>query len=71
MRIYFHLKSAHEVILDPKGVELSDLQEARVHALEVIEELRPKDAQYWSGWTLAATDAAGAVLFTIDLDSTV
>ncbi len=71
MRIYFHLKSAHELILDPEGVEVSDPQEARVQAVLVIEELRLTDAQYWSGWTLAATDAAGGVLFTVDLTSTV
>jgi hypothetical protein len=71
VRIYFHLKSAHEVILDPTGVEVSGSQDARVQASEVIEELRQTDARYWSGWTLTATDAAGAVLFTVDLDSTV
>ena len=50
---------------------MSDPQEARVQAALVIEELRPKDAQYWSGWTLTATDAAGRVLFAVDLDSNV
>jgi hypothetical protein len=71
VRIYFHLKSAHTVILDPEGVEVSDPQEARVQALEVIDELRQKDAQSWSGWTLAATDAAGSVLFMVELTSIV
>ena len=71
VRIYFHLKSAHEILLDGEGVEVSDPQEARVQAALVIEELRPTDAQYWSGWTLTATDAAGRVLFAVDLDSNV
>jgi hypothetical protein len=70
VRIYFHLKDAHEVLLDVEGVEVSDPHEARVQAALVIEELRPTDAQYWSGWTLTAT-AAGRVLFTVDLDSNV
>jgi hypothetical protein len=64
------LKDAHEVLLDAEGVEVSDPQEARAQAALVIEELRPTDAQYWSGWTLTAT-AAGRVLFTVDLDSNV
>ena len=54
-----------------EGVEVSDPHEARVQAALVIEELRPRDAQYWSGWTLTATDAAGRVLFAVDLDSSV
>ena len=67
VRIYFHLKDAHEVLLDVEGVEVSDPQEARVQAALVIEELRPTDVQYWSGWTLTAT----RVLFAVDLDSNV
>ena len=71
MRIYFHLKDAHEVLLDVEGVEVSDPHEARNQAALVIEELRPKDVQYWSGWTLTAIDASGRVLFSVDLDSNV
>jgi hypothetical protein len=71
VRIYFHLKSGHEVVLDAEGVEVSDPHEARVQAALVIEELRPKDAQFWSGWTLTAIDAAGRVVFSVDLDSNV
>jgi D-hexose-6-phosphate mutarotase len=70
VHVYFHLKDAHEVIRDAEGVEVSDVQEARVHAVRAIEELRQQEGQHWSGWTLAATDAAGQILFTIDLDST-
>ena len=69
--MYFHLKDAHEVVLDVEGVEVSDPQEARVEAAFVIEELRPKDVQYWSGWTLTAIAAGGRVLFSVDLDSNI
>jgi hypothetical protein len=69
--IYFHLKDSHEVLPDVEGVEVSDPQEARVQAVLLIEELRPNEAQYWSGWTLNAADAAGRVLFAVDLDSNV
>jgi hypothetical protein len=71
VRIYFHLKSAHEILLDEEGVEVSDPHEARVQAALVIEELRSTDVQYWSGWTLTAADAAGRVLFAVDLDTNV
>jgi hypothetical protein len=71
IRIYFHLQGAHEVLLDAEGVEVSDPQEARIQAARVIEELRPKDIQYWSGWTLTAIDASGRVLFSVDLDSNI
>jgi hypothetical protein len=71
MRIYFHLKNANEVLLDTEGVEVSDPQEARAQAALVIEELRPKDVECWSGWTLTAMAAGGRVLFSVDLESNV
>ena len=71
MRIYFHLKDAHEVLLDAEGIEVSDPHEARNQAASVIEELRPENVQYWSGWTLTAIAAGGRVLFSVDLDSNV
>lgn len=45
--------------------------EARAHVAVVVEELRAKDDRYGSGWTLTAADAAGQVLFAVDLDSNV
>jgi Domain of unknown function (DUF6894) len=69
VRIYFHLKNAHNVLPDDNGVEVAGPEEAREQALQVVQELQQKDARYWSGWTLVAADAAGNVLFTLDLDS--
>ena len=72
MRVYFHLKDAHEVLLDSlEGVEVTDLHEVPARAAMAIEELRSDDVQYWSGWTVTAVDAAGRVLFAVDLDSDV
>jgi hypothetical protein len=71
VRIYFHLKDAQEVLLDVEGVEASGPQQARAQPALVIEELQPKDVQFSSGWTLTATDAAGQVLFAVNLDSTI
>jgi hypothetical protein len=74
MRLYFHLRDKHHSIPDSDGVEVSDLAQARAAALDMLRELREKDpstAQEWSGWRLEATDAAGVVVFRIDLDSIV
>jgi hypothetical protein len=72
VRVYFHLRSAQDEIFDPEGLEVSDLQEARVQAIRAIEELRQEDpsaARDWSGWTLTVADGSGVVLFSLDLDS--
>ncbi|HEX2135518.1 MAG TPA: hypothetical protein VHG30_06355 [Microvirga sp.] len=72
MRLFFHLVSEHETIPDMKGVEVADLSEAQAAALEVLREFRQRDPSVtgkFSGWTLRVTDAAGAVVFTLDLDS--
>jgi len=71
VRIYFHLKDAHETIVDDEGVEVGGTREARIQAHLAIEELQEEDSRNWSGWTLEVTDAAGRVLFTLDLDSPV
>jgi hypothetical protein len=71
VRVYFHLKDAHEVLLDVEGVEVTDLHEVRAQAAMAIEELRSDDVQYWSGWTLTAVDAAGRILFSVDLATNV
>jgi hypothetical protein len=65
--LYFHLKDAHEMILDDEGVEVSGAHEARIQALLAIAELQEEDARDWSGWILTATDAHGRVLFTLNL----
>jgi hypothetical protein len=59
------------VILDRKGVAISDPQPARPQGVPVFEALRPNDAPFRSGWILAASDAARDVLFTFDFDGAV
>ena len=72
MRVYFHLVSADQVILDPEGVEVRDVDQAHAEALKAIEKFRDEDAEVvrtWSGWTLSVYGAGGNLLFTLDLDS--
>jgi hypothetical protein len=72
MRVYFHLRTEHSSIPDVQGVEVTDLEQARADALELLCDFRQEDGCAvgdLSGWTLEATDAAGRVVFWLDLDS--
>ena len=71
MRLYFDLKDKQHTLPDVEGVEVSDIAQARNVALEMIRKFRQEDgsaAQDWSGWTLNVVDAAGLIVFSIDLD---
>ena len=68
MRCYFNLV---HTIPDEDGVEVADLDEARVLAAEAITELianGENEIADWRGWHIAVTDGSGAVVFTIRLD---
>ena len=70
MRCYFNLVSGSEKILDQDGIEVRDIEQAHVQALNAVEELREENATAagdWSDWSLEVTDASGNVLFSINL----
>jgi hypothetical protein len=72
MRCYFHLVSRHDVILDNFGVEVANLESAEAEARQAIRDLRQEDDQTdeeWQGWQLNVTDAAGQLLVSIPLDT--
>ena len=72
MRYYFHLRDATEFIPDEEGIELPNLQSARVELVRALEELRITDpalAREGSGWRLEVSDSLGTVLLAISLDS--
>ena len=73
MRVYFNLLDPTHNIPDPTGVEVADVEQARVEAEQVIAELAEKEplAQNVKGWRLVAVDTAGALLFSLNLDRTV
>ena len=74
MWVYFHLRAKNDSIPDMEGVEVADVEEARTAALEMLREFRQEDAwvaRDWRGWTLEATDDAGRVLFSLDLENPV
>jgi hypothetical protein len=71
VRVFFHLSRAHEVFRDREGIEVADLEEARVQAISAIEEIRNEDhdaTRGWSGWTLTIADESGEILLSITLD---
>jgi hypothetical protein len=71
MRAYFHLRAKHGSIPDLEGVEVTDLEQARAAALELLFDLWQEDAyavRDLSGWSLEAADAHGRVLFSLDFD---
>jgi hypothetical protein len=73
-RLYFDLVNAHETLPDREGIEVDDVAQSKAAAVAMLDELRQEDAstaQEWSGWTLHVTDAAGCILFSLDLDSCV
>jgi len=71
MRCYFNLVGAHQTIVDDKGVEVTDPDEARTHALEAVWGLiqEGEEVSGWRGWRLEVADASGTVLFLIQLDA--
>jgi len=70
MRCYFNLVNGSEKITDQDGIEVRDIEQARIQALKAIDELRDEDdsaSNEWANWSLEVTDAFGNILFTINL----
>ena len=64
MRVYFHLRRDTEVLLDSEGLDVIDLKEAKVQALEAAQELCRNDqttTHSFSGRTLETTHGSGQV----------
>jgi hypothetical protein len=71
MRYYFHLTRGDEAIVDDQGIELPDVDHARLTVMKALTERRidePRLADELAGWTLTVTNGAGNVLFSIPLD---
>jgi hypothetical protein len=71
MRVYFHLVSWDDIVLDDTGIEVSDVATAQQEAVRAIYELRQEadlSPEEWIGWQLEAVDVNNNVLFSIPLD---
>ena len=70
MRCFFHLVSNHDEIVDNAGIEVQDLESAKLQALVAIEELRAEignEADDWSGWRLEIVCPLGTLLHSMKL----
>ena len=70
MRCFFNLVSDHDTILDDTGVEVPDLDTAKIEAAKAIRELRQElsgTKEDWVGWRLEIVCANGRVLHSVDL----
>jgi hypothetical protein len=70
MRCFFHLVNGQETILDDTGIEVADLETAKVQARKAIAELRQDDEdalEDWSGWRLDIVCPEGNLLHSLDL----
>jgi hypothetical protein len=73
MRCYFHLFKDYDEILDDTGVEVSDLQAAKLQAQQAADELRYEldgSIKDWSGWRLDIVCPEGSLLHSLSLETT-
>jgi hypothetical protein len=66
--------SNHDEIFDNAGIEVQDLESAKIQALNAIEELRAEigtEAHDWSGWRLEIVCPLGTVLHSVPLTETI
>jgi hypothetical protein len=73
MRCFFHLVNDHEEIVDNTGIEVHDLESAKVQALLAITELRHEigaEIEDWSGWRLEIVCPEGTLLHSMLLNNT-
>lgn len=74
MRCFFHLVNDFEEIVDNSGIEVHDLENAKVQALLAITELRHEigaEIEDWSGWRLDIVCPQGTLLHSMPLNNTV
>jgi hypothetical protein len=74
MRCFFHLVNDHEEIVDNTGIEVHDLESAKIQALLAVTELRQEigaDIEDWSGWRLDIVCPQGTLLHSMLLNNTV
>jgi hypothetical protein len=65
--VYFRCSNANGWFLgDRYGAVVDDLAEARDHAACVVQSLtKPRNPEYWRGWTLHVNDDLGDELFVV------
>ncbi len=70
MRCYFHLVNGNRILFDDTGVDVPNLDMARVYAMRAIGELRHDTGdptEDWTGWRLNIVCPEGTLLHSIRL----
>ena len=73
MRCYFHLVNGHTELVDNDGVEVSDLEDAKVQAMMAVDELQQEYEGFvddWDGWHLHIICQNGTLLYSFPLVKT-
>jgi hypothetical protein len=73
MRCFFHLVNGNDMLLDDTGVEVPNLDMAKVYARQAIRELRQdtdEPIEDWNGWQLDIVCPEGTLLHSIPLTVT-
>lgn len=64
-RFYFHLRANGRIHHDPEGSECADLAGARVHALDMANELMRNNVPKTRLWSLCVVDGHGRAAFDL------
>ena len=73
MRCYFHLLSDQEELIDDVGIEVLDLESAKIEAWMAVCELQRECGgaiEEWSGWRLQVLCPEGTLLYSFALPTT-
>lgn len=71
MRCYFHLTNTDSSVRDEVGLEVADIEAAKIEALRAVYEQckeEPDADGVWCGWQLDITNAEGELILSIPLD---
>jgi hypothetical protein len=70
--VYFHCSNADQLLVDSCGAIMSDLAEARAHALGLVHSMMmTPNTEDWRGWELTVTDDLGEEIFVIPFSSAI
>ena len=68
--VFFNCSNPDHLLMDRRGLAVSDLSEAFVHAdCFVRSMLMTPNTEDWRGWELRVTDALGCEIFTVPFAS--
>lgn len=63
-QLYFHCSNPKGALVDRRGATISDLGEARDHAIRLVRSLvATRSAEDWRGWVLHVSDDLGDEIF--------